>query len=521
MKQGSGARGAGGSKVGGSPSSRASDAAERSPAVYFANLKADMLLQKQMQVLKRAERSLVHRIVIDQKILFRRFQAKLRRSKLARARLWGDKDTERQLRARDLHVMNTNCGQEEDDLEFLKKLKHQPCLQADRTGGKEGGMGRRRGRSSQVTDGDMEELIRAVMDGQDLPPTETTLHSLTALGHLLEETGLAPSAGPDTGRRETKPADRGTRPGPNVSVRPVTTHAHRTNPAEEATPEEAHSKRRVHTVKRGDQHLPRGKTETLNRSTASQTTEAPHISDVHKRRPRPFTSPACSQPQPKPTTALPKTPRRVPCVGRGESTQGSLLALGTSSPGLTSRRPSQTATSMFEEQKKVDLVALRLEEARNFDFTPRVSAFIQTLLDLDRKERTSALRTDTPAGEPSEGPVEPGEDLPPEAEREEREEEEKEWKEELKGDRKFDYYATKMALYAASVKKAPPMVLPGTPEEDNMKLVGDQNVRSITMRTLRMDPHPPVTQGEWEGGCGGDSDHDKQLCQGTVNILTL
>jgi hypothetical protein len=61
-------------KKSGQPSSRASDAAERSPAVYFANLKADMLLHKQLAVIKRAENNVVHRIAIDQKILFRRFQ---------------------------------------------------------------------------------------------------------------------------------------------------------------------------------------------------------------------------------------------------------------------------------------------------------------------------------------------------------------------------------------------------------------------------------------------------------------
>ena len=66
--------GSAGTRRSGVPSTRASDAAERSQAVYFANLQADMLLQKQMHVLKRAENSLVHRIAIDQKILFRRFQ---------------------------------------------------------------------------------------------------------------------------------------------------------------------------------------------------------------------------------------------------------------------------------------------------------------------------------------------------------------------------------------------------------------------------------------------------------------
>lgn len=139
---------------------------------------------------------------------------------------------------------------------------------------------------------------------------------------------------------------------------------------------------------------------------------------------------------------------------------------------------------MFEEQKKVDLVALRLEEARNTDLTPKVTAFLKTLLDLDRKERAAKpsggaegagdggglVNVEEEGGELQEGP--------------EREDEDEKLKEELRGDRKFDYYATKMALQAASVKRDRLFSLPGTPEEVNLKLVGDQTIKSITMPTL-------------------------------------
>lgn len=51
-----------------------SEPAEKSPLVFFANLKENMLLQRQLQVLRRAEAAVVHRIAIDQKVLFRGFQ---------------------------------------------------------------------------------------------------------------------------------------------------------------------------------------------------------------------------------------------------------------------------------------------------------------------------------------------------------------------------------------------------------------------------------------------------------------
>ena len=52
-------------------SSKAGDVAERSPTVISANLKEDILLEKQLHVLNRSERSVVHRIKVDQKVMYR------------------------------------------------------------------------------------------------------------------------------------------------------------------------------------------------------------------------------------------------------------------------------------------------------------------------------------------------------------------------------------------------------------------------------------------------------------------
>ncbi|XP_048773151.2 uncharacterized protein LOC125678619 [Ostrea edulis] len=98
--------------------------AEKSPSVHYANWKEDILLKKQLHVLERSEKNVIHRIKIDQKVLFKRFQDKLYRSKLCEARMHGNKDTEMELRARNLHGLNTDFGSAEKDYEFLTKLQN-------------------------------------------------------------------------------------------------------------------------------------------------------------------------------------------------------------------------------------------------------------------------------------------------------------------------------------------------------------------------------------------------------------
>lgn len=98
--------------------------AEKSPSVHYANWKETILLKKQMHVLERSEKNVIHRIKIDQKVLFKRFQDKLYRSKLCEARMHGNKEIERELRAKNLHGLNTDFGSVEKDYEFLTKLQN-------------------------------------------------------------------------------------------------------------------------------------------------------------------------------------------------------------------------------------------------------------------------------------------------------------------------------------------------------------------------------------------------------------
>ncbi|XP_062585566.1 uncharacterized protein LOC134247232 [Saccostrea cucullata] len=106
------------------PGWKAGDTAEKSPSVHYANWKENILLKKQMHVLERSEKNVIHRIKIDQKVLFKRFQDKLYRSKLCEARLHGNKETERVLRAKHHHGLNTDFGSAEKDYEFLTKLQN-------------------------------------------------------------------------------------------------------------------------------------------------------------------------------------------------------------------------------------------------------------------------------------------------------------------------------------------------------------------------------------------------------------
>lgn len=107
-------------------SGKVGEAAERSLSVHYANYKEDIVLKKNLDILNRTEKNIVHRVKIDQKITYKRFQEKLHRSKLAYARMYGDKEKERELRAKNLRSLNINIGDSEEDYEFLKKIQQQP-----------------------------------------------------------------------------------------------------------------------------------------------------------------------------------------------------------------------------------------------------------------------------------------------------------------------------------------------------------------------------------------------------------
>lgn len=408
--------------------------------------------------------------------------------------------------------MNTNCGQEQDDFDFLKKLERRPCAVDNYVEPKEEKPKLPPLKTPEVTDKDMEELIRSVMEQQAPPPTEKNLQSLATIGRLMEEARLiSPSAESDVMESVTKPAGRGRLLQPSkVTVRPVTTPGPRTDPLEDGNADSKSGKpsrkslkgrpenSSQRAAKQPEQDQPSNKKQSEQdqppaSSSSSRIREGKKPSAATAgNKVRPLTSPAVPQTRGKSRRRVapePRTPSPYfsPHAGRRKSLHDALSLGGNSAGAVGSHRLSQAAAGMFEEQKKVDLVALRLEEARTTDLTPKVTAFLKTLLDLDKKERAvkPSAAAEEGAGEAGAGPGFVEEEGVGEPRGEpEREDEQERKVEELKGDRKFDYYATKMALQAASVKKDRLFSLPGTPEEVNLKLVGDQTIKSITMPRL-------------------------------------
>lgn len=105
---------------------KADDRTGNSNKVNSANWQEEVMLQKKLTSLNRTEKSVVHKIVMDQKVLYKQFQTKLLRSRIFYARLMGDKETEQELRNKTSHGLNTDSHSPDDQCAFLKKLEHRP-----------------------------------------------------------------------------------------------------------------------------------------------------------------------------------------------------------------------------------------------------------------------------------------------------------------------------------------------------------------------------------------------------------
>ncbi|ELU11924.1 hypothetical protein CAPTEDRAFT_228597, partial [Capitella teleta] len=87
---------------------------EKSPKVVSSNWKEQVLLDRDIKVLQRSEHAVVNKIIIEQKILNKRFNKKIHCAKLAAARSSGDKVLESTLRAKNISVLNTDIGKTPD-----------------------------------------------------------------------------------------------------------------------------------------------------------------------------------------------------------------------------------------------------------------------------------------------------------------------------------------------------------------------------------------------------------------------
>ena len=95
---------------------------EKSPEVLQANWREQVILSRNLQVINRSRNTVVNRITVDQKIMNKRFQKKLQQSKTAYAKITGNKNLEISLRQKHTFVLNTNLGQGEEDDTNLQRI---------------------------------------------------------------------------------------------------------------------------------------------------------------------------------------------------------------------------------------------------------------------------------------------------------------------------------------------------------------------------------------------------------------
>ncbi|XP_046363191.2 uncharacterized protein LOC124139854 [Haliotis rufescens] len=315
-------------------SNRAPENAERSPNVQSANWKEHMLLQKRLHILNRSEKGLVHRIAIDQKVMFRRFQMKLHRSKLGYAQMMGDKDRVRELRALHLHGLNTNCGQSEGDYEFLKKLEYRPCS-VDETR-----IPRSRQQSKKATsDRDIEELIQQVMKEQ----SSQQIRSQSASGRCVPVGGDNPR--PHSGKMRTPPS--------LLPLRPATAAGTQVEKEFLILPDV-----KGQTVEEKINTFVANIT-IQNKNNTSENPELEFASKIAGRR----------QSRVSFAQNIPRTVYSTFPESTGSSRRESL----TTSEGRSSRKSRRG--SMFEEVKKTNLQEIFLDEARSVDHDPKVKEF--------------------------------------------------------------------------------------------------------------------------------------------------
>ncbi|XP_064636796.1 uncharacterized protein LOC135493399 [Lineus longissimus] len=106
---------------------------ERSSMVYTANWKETVELKRTISDLTRSKRTVEHSMYLAQKIVYKRFQTKMHQSQLFLSRLKGDREMERQLRAKTGNHFNTNCGTNEEEERKLKQMLRRPTTSRPET----------------------------------------------------------------------------------------------------------------------------------------------------------------------------------------------------------------------------------------------------------------------------------------------------------------------------------------------------------------------------------------------------
>lgn len=347
--------------------------AEKSPSVHYANWKENILLKKQMHVLERSEKNVIHRIKIDQKVLFKRFQDKLYRSKLCEARMHGNKEVERELRAKNLHGLNTDFGSVEKDYEFLTKLQNN------------------RKKSQQ--------------NKQKKNPKITVTIPKETKKKLVDEV----FADDNGTRRRSNSVSEGMTP------RSVSTLAGLPLPTVDR-PSTTGSRPQQREVEVSVQSLPLKKDIQLSVATKGK------------------------KPNNKLTLDLPVKQKLRP------QTCGPSLLQVTNEPPSGIRRPSEPvnhrkkSSSFFEDEKKIDIVELQLRAIKSLNYDEKIQQFVDTLNDLvvdDIEDR--------------------------------------------------DYYTLRLRAAMKEISSIKYEQVPGTPEDEYNRHVGNLDLKSLTFKNLKFD----------------------------------
>ncbi|ESO93847.1 hypothetical protein LOTGIDRAFT_153319 [Lottia gigantea] len=136
------------------------EVAELSTPVLSANYHQFLYLNKQLRILERSETTYINNITIEQKIMYRRYMEKLYRSKINFARMWENKDMERNLRGQKLSYLNNGGVNMEAEATFLKLLQRR-ALSAQISKGK-----RSVSDSSQASSEEFESFMDNITIGQ-------------------------------------------------------------------------------------------------------------------------------------------------------------------------------------------------------------------------------------------------------------------------------------------------------------------------------------------------------------------
>ncbi|WAR19018.1 hypothetical protein MAR_000856 [Mya arenaria] len=404
---------------------KSGDVAERSPSVISANLKEGMLLRKKLIVLDRSERAIVHQIKVDQKVLYKRFQARLTRSRLAHARLLGQRDVQRELRSKNLGDLNTNIvAVSEEDYLFLEKLEQRPCtassfspcIEIPKTSPR---------RPKEVNELSQKASTKAANDNE-----------------LLERPASACARISGT---EVKDVNISRDDDEQLKVRPATTLGMRVD--------EEFLKRQLHlnTGRTATEDSKQSNTNRFSESTIEQNEDTNTIEHESESERNGNEGDDTSEER-KPTvqflenvaTERPR-PNTVAHMNGQVEVDDDTAPRSPSSPNSPQNAGKQRV-DFFQEGKKLDMVSLRLKQARSVDFTDEVQKFCDGLEEVQVGGSGTSV----------------------------------------------DYYSVRLQMSLDQANSKSRIQVPGTPEDENKRSIGNIFVRSLTVPNINMDFNRPV-----------------------------